>query len=264
MFTIFGHSGFLGSSLAKKLKKKKIFLPSKNKFKFNKNLGHIIYCIGSDNWKNDTYNSFYANLGYLPLIIKKNRFKSFTYISSCRIYNNSKKTKENSTFNINPTLDKEYYNIKKILSENFLFSSKINFKIVRVSNIYGYSPKSPLVFPMFVKDAIKKKKIFISINKNSSKDFIHIEDVVEMIIKIILNGKSNIYNLASGKNIKLITLAKEIQRKTDSKIILKNQSLKIIEPKINIRKIQHEFNFKPKKLLNDLDDLMIQYKNTKY
>lgn len=263
MFTIFGHSGFLGSNLVKRLKKKKeIFLPPRGKFLFKKNLGHIIYCIGSDNWKSDTYNSFNANLGYLPLIIKNNKFKSFTYISSCRIYNNSKKTSEDCSFNLNPTFDTEYYNLKKILSENFLFSSKINFKIIRVSNIYGYSPKSPLVFPMFVKNAINKKKIFISINKNSSKDFIHIDDVVKMIIKIITKSKSNIYNLASGKNIKLITLAKAIQKKIGSKIILKNQSKKIIEPKININKIKKEFNFKPKKLLDDLEKVINKYKNT--
>lgn len=143
-----------------------------------------------------------------------------------------------------------------------MFSSKINFKIIRVSNIYGYSPKSPLVFPMFVKNAINKKKIFISINKNSSKDFIHIDDVVKMIIKIITKSKSNIYNLASGKNIKLITLAKAIQKKIGSKIILKNQSKKIIEPKININKIKKEFNFKPKKLLDDLEKVINKYKNT--
>ena len=62
------------------------------------------------------------------------------------------------------------------------------------------------------------KKIFISINKNSSKDFIHIDDVVKMIIKIITKSKSNIYNLASGKNIKLITLAKAIQKKLDQRL----------------------------------------------
>jgi nucleoside-diphosphate-sugar epimerase len=261
MFTIFGHSGFLGLNLVKNLKKEKIFLPPRNRFIFKKNLGHIIYCIGSDDWKKDPINSFDANLGYLPLIIRNNKFKSFTYISSCRIYNNSETTTESSFFKVNPTKSDEYYDLKKILSENFLFSSKINFKIIRVSNILGYSPKSPLVFPMFVKNAIFKKQITISINKNSSKDFVHIDDVVQLIIKIIKKGKSNIYNLASGKNIELITLANMIKSKIKCKIILKNQSIKIIEPKINITKIRNEFNFKPKKIFFDFDDILKKYKN---
>ena len=123
MFTIFGHSGFLGSNLVKFLKKNKVFLPPKKKFIFKKNLGNIIYCIGSDDWKKDTYNSFYANLGYIPLILNNNKFKSFTFISSCRIYNNSINTEENCPFKFNPTNSSEYYNLKKILAENYLFAS---------------------------------------------------------------------------------------------------------------------------------------------
>ena len=261
MFTIFGHSGFLGSNIIKSLRKEKIYLPPRNKFIFKKNLGHIIYCIGSDNWKKEPINSFDANLGYLPLIVRNNKFKSFTYISSCRIYNNSSTTSETSSFKVSPNKSDEYYNMMKILSENFLFSSIINFKIIRVSNILGYSPKSTLVFPMFVKDAISKKQITISINKNSVKDFIHIDDVVQLIIKIIKRGKSNIYNLASGKNIKLITLANMIKSKIGCSVILKNQSIKIMEPKINIKKIEEEFNFKPKKIFTDFDDILKKYQN---
>ena len=73
MFTIFGHSGFLGLNLVKNLKKEKIFLPPRNRFIFKKNLGHIIYCIGSYDWKKDPINSFDANLCYLPLIIRNNK-----------------------------------------------------------------------------------------------------------------------------------------------------------------------------------------------
>ena len=261
MFTIFGHSGFLGSNLVKFLKKNKVFLPPKKKFIFKKNLGNIIYCIGSDDWKKDTYNSFYANLGYIPLILNNNKFKSFTFISSCRIYNNSINTEENSPFKFNPTNSSEYYNLKKILAENYLFASNKKIKIIRISNIFGFSPKSPLVFPMFIKNALKKKKIIISINKNSSKDFIHIDDVTKMIVNITIKGKNKIYNLASGKNIKLITLADHIKKIIKCNIILTNQKTKITEPKININKIIKEFNFKPKKLFYDLENIIEKYKN---
>ena len=55
MYTIFGHTGFIGSNLVKYLGKHKVFLPPKKKFIFKKNLGHVIYSIGSDNWKKDTF-----------------------------------------------------------------------------------------------------------------------------------------------------------------------------------------------------------------
>ena len=261
MFTIFGHSGFLGSNLVKYLSKYKFFLPPKKKFIFKKNLGHVIYCIGSDNWKKDTFNSFNANLGYIPIILEKNKFKSFTFISSCRIYNNSVLSNENSLFEFNPNDPDEFYNLKKVLAENYLFASRKKIKIVRISNIIGYSPKSPLVFPMFIKDAINKKKIFISINKNSTKDFIHIQDVVRLIFKVITSGKEKVYNIANGKNIKLIDLAKKIKKIIKCEIVLKNQSKTILEPKINIKKIKREFNFKPRDALLDLKDIIKKYQS---
>ena len=54
MYTIFGSSGFIGKELASHLKKnnQKVFKPNKNQIKFNKDLGYIIYCVGSDDWKN--------------------------------------------------------------------------------------------------------------------------------------------------------------------------------------------------------------------
>ena len=261
MYTIFGHSGFLGSNLVKYLSKYKFFLPPKRKFIFKKNLGHVIYCIGSDNWKKDTFNSFNANLGYIPIILEKNKFKSFTFISSCRIYNNSVLSNENSLFEFNPNDPDEFYNLKKVLAENYLFASRKKIKIVRISNIIGYSPKSPLVFPMFIKDAINKKKIFISINKNSTKDFIHIQDVVRLIFKVITSGKEKVYNIANGKNIKLIDLAKKIKKIIKCEIVLKNQSKTILEPKINIKKIKREFNFKPRDVLLDLKDIIKKYQS---
>ena len=69
-YTIFGR-GFVGTNIVKFLKKKKykVFVPKKGKYKFNKNLHNIIYCIGSDNWINDPKGSFEANLGIIPKII---------------------------------------------------------------------------------------------------------------------------------------------------------------------------------------------------
>ena len=125
-FTIFGHTGFIGLHLKKKLRKYKLILPKRNQFRVPKFLGNIIYCIGSDNWTTDQCNSFKANVGFIPEIICNNNFHSFTFLSTTRIYKNAKDTNEDSTFNICPKNKDDYYNIKKILGESFLLSQKKN------------------------------------------------------------------------------------------------------------------------------------------
>ena len=259
-FTIFGHTGFVGSHLKNKLKNHNLILPKRGQLKFNKYLGDIIYCIGSDNWMKEHYNSFMANIGFIPEIIAKNKFKSFTFLSTTRIYKKSINTFENSSFSINPNYKDDYYNIKKICAESYLTLQKKKIKIIRLSNIYGENFNSPLVLPNFINSAIRNGKIYITVNKNSKKDFLNIDDATDLIYKICVKGKSKIYNLASGRMISLFKIAKKIQNITGCKIILKNQKIYIKEPKINISKIKKEFNFKLKKnLIDDIESLVNKF-----
>ena len=61
----------VGTNIAKFFKKKKykVFIPKKGKYKFNKNLHNIIYCIGNDNWATDPKECYDANLGIVPKIL---------------------------------------------------------------------------------------------------------------------------------------------------------------------------------------------------
>ena len=158
IFTIFGHTGFIGSFLKKKLKNYKLILPKKNQYILKKKLGNIIYCIGSDNWKQDSYNSFYANLGYIVEIVNKNKFKTFTLLSTTRIYRKSKNTSEKADIIVNTNDYENYYNLKKLCAESFLNIQNKKIKIIRLSNIYGNNFNAPLVIPKMINDSIKKKK----------------------------------------------------------------------------------------------------------
>ena len=263
MYTIFGSTGFIGKELAQKLKKngKKIFLPSKNKFKFNKNLGIVIYCVGSDDWLNEVEKGFFSNLGHLQKIIFNNKFKLLIFLSTTRVYVNSKNTLETSKLLIDPNLANDYYNILKIASESLIFNSRKKFKILRLSNVFGYNSNSPLLLPTLIRNALKKRKIKITISLNSTKDYIHIDDVLRVIMKINTNSKFDIYNLASGKNIKIRNIVNIIKKVTKCKVFLKNQKLIIKEPKINIRRLETEFNFKSSlNLKKDLPALIKKFK----
>tara|TARA_Y100001958_G_C21242131_1_gene570288 strand:- start:1008 stop:1829 length:822 start_codon:yes stop_codon:yes gene_type:complete len=249
MYTLFGYKGFIGSEIKKYLrnKNKKIFLPGRNQIKFRKNLGNVIYCIGSDDWKKYPKKGFESNLGHLKNILFENKFNSFLFLSTSRVYlNNSvKSSKEDEFINVKSFDINNYYNLLKLTSEAICLSLKNkNIKIVRLSNVLGNNYYSPLVLPSLIRSAIKTKKIKLLINKNSTKDYIGIKDVIELIFKIKKSGKEKLYNVASGKNIKLIEIAKIIRKETKCKIILKNQNIKVNEPKINISKIRNEFNFK--------------------
>ena len=73
--TIFGHKGFIGKNILLKLrlKKEKIFLPKRNILKYKINLGHIIYCIGSHQWRNEPYSAFNTDIAMIANVLKNSQ-----------------------------------------------------------------------------------------------------------------------------------------------------------------------------------------------
>jgi nucleoside-diphosphate-sugar epimerase len=259
--TIFGHKGFIGKNILLKLrlKKQKIFLPKRNILKYKINLGHIIYCIGSHQWRNDPYNAFNTDIAIIANILKNNNYKSFNLISSTRIYKN-KSTNEDSEISVNPINNDDYYNCLKIVAENLVLLNKKN-KVIRISNIFGNNYSSTIFLPTIIRDAVHKKKIFLTTNKKSEKDFLFVDEAAEVIIKIVKNGSKNIYNVAYGKNYLIDDIVKHLKNITSSKIIYKYKPSIVKNSVINIARIKKEFNFKPK--TNVLKYLKILVKNYK-
>ena len=167
-------------------------MPKKGIYKFNKNLHNIIYCIGSDNWIKDPKGSFEANLGIVPKIIFDNKFNSFTLISSTRLYLNSSKknTKESNLIQINPNIKNLFFNSLKLSAESLCLSlPNKRIRVVRMSNLFGDNFSNQIyLLPTLIRNAINDKKINIFINKKSSKDFLYVNEAIDVLLKIIKNA----------------------------------------------------------------------------
>ena len=257
MITIFGHTGFIGTNLKNYClrNKIKVFLPQKKKFRFKKNLGHVIYCIGTGEAKKNPIKAIRANFEILKEILDNNKFKSLVYLSTTRVYLHNKKTTENDEI-INDLRDESilFSLIKSSAEQYCLNNTNKNIRVIRLTNVYGDHFTKQLYFlPALIRGARINRKIQITINKNSLKNYLHIEEAIPIIFGITLKGRDRIYNLAGKKRYKFIDIAKTIQKKTKCEIALSNQNLILNDPIIDISKVRKEFNFKPKKnLLKDL------------
>ena len=265
-FTIFGHTGFLGKNIVDQLNRKKIniFLPSRNKFKFSKNLGNVIYCIGSDDVIKNPLNAVLSNLLILSKIIEQNKFETFTYISSTRLYLNTNETNENDDIRIKVNSKNYLFNSLKVAAENFCLSkNNKNIKVVRLSNLYGPNFSNQVyLLPSLIRDSLKKKQINILINKKSKKNYLYVNDAIKVILKIINKSRFRIYNIASDKRISLENIAFAVKKATNCKIVYKNQNIKLDEPIIDINRIKKEYNFKPE---NNFERLIFKViKDSKY
>jgi len=136
-------------------------------------------------------------------------------------------------------------------------NSKI--KIIRPSNVVGTNAPSNLFIPSLIKEAVETGKIVLHSTLDSEKDYVHIDDLVQLIPKIISSDKSQIYNIASGYNISSKEIINEIIRLTNCELEIASDAKKFSSRQINIDRIKNEFNFVPIKIIDKIEDLVKFY-----
>jgi nucleoside-diphosphate-sugar epimerase len=267
-FTILGSSGFIGSALSSHLKSQQIEcvdLDLRTEEIRDKSLGHVIYAIGEPNFKEKPIQSIDAHVLKLEKFLEKANFESFLYLSSTRIYYGSTSTDEDSSLLVNPLKFDNLYNISKIMGEAICnLSHKQNVRIVRLSNVTGKNFDTNIFLSSIIYDAITNKEIILKTKLDSKRDYILLEDVVKILPKISMFGKSKIYNVAYGKNLKNSEIVEKIKEITGCTYKVEKNAKDYSYQPISIQKIQNEFNFNPtSSILTKLNEIITAFQKNK-
>jgi len=94
---------------------------------------------------------------------------------------------------------------------------------------------------------------------DSEKDYVYIDDLIELIPKIILSNKFSLYNIASGYNTTSKKIIDEIIRLTDCKIEIAPDAKKFSSSQIDITRIKNEFNFVPTNIIEKIENVVKFY-----
>ena len=142
----------------------------------------------------------------------KFKVKKFIYASSGSVYGVKKERKVSELLSLNPI---SVYNKTKMIAERILISYKDKIKIycIRPATVCGISPRMrfDVSVNMLTLQAIKFKKIKVY-GGNQIRPNIHIKDLVNLLIFIILkNIKPGIYN-AGFENFSILKIARIISK----------------------------------------------------
>ena len=231
---IIGGTGFIGNSICRMLKKDKkkfLSLNSKNcdllkKSAINilkrniKNGDVVIFVSAIAPCKNQE--QFQKNLDMLmPLMhaLKDKKISHLVYISSDAVYKDSKnKLNENSLVEPN-----SIHGLMHQTRENLLklsFYKKLS--IIRPTLVYGpldthngYGPN------YFARKALVNDNIKIFGNGEEIRDHVYVEDIANLVEKIIKKKLIGIFNAVSGDPVTFFKLAKLIKEKLNSKSKIK-------------------------------------------
>lgn len=98
----------------------------------------------------------------------------------------------------------------------------INYLIFRLSNPYGFHHNSQIqgIINIAVRKALKKERITIWGDGTQQKDYIFVEDVVSIMVKLLEVGvKNEVFNIGSGVTIALNHILEEIGKLVPGMII---------------------------------------------
>ena len=279
---IIGGTGFIGYHLAKKALKKgwqvtSISSRRPKKIRYLKRVKYIICDITKKKSLKKNVHGFFkyiVNLGgYVDHSNKKKTFEShyvgckniaeifikkmpiaFVQMGSSVEYGNLKSPqKENIKYNKKSV--KSIYGKAKLAASMYLINlfkeKKFPSTILRLYLAYGPKQDVNRFLPIIIKACIKNKTFACS-EGIQLRDFVYIDDVVEAIIKSLINknARGQIINIGSGKPKKIKNLIKYIQKNLKGgypqfgKIKLREDEILKLYP--NINKASKKIKWKPK------------------
>ena len=276
---IVGGTGFIGYHLAKKslkkgwqvtsissrLPRKKRYLPKvkyilcditkKKSLKKNirKSFNYVVNLGGyvDHSNKKKTFESHYIGCKNLTEIFLKKTPIAFVQMGSSAEYGNVKSPqKENAKCN-----PKSVYGQAKLLSSIYLIDlfkkQKFPSTILRLYNTYGPRQDLNRFIPIVISGCIKNKKFPCS-KGNQLRDFLHIDDVVDAILKSLTNknARGQIINIGSGKPRKIRSVIEDVKKISKGGYpqygTFKLRKSEILKLYPNIKKAKNKINWEPK------------------
>ena len=194
-----------------------------------------------------------GTLNMLMLAHKLN-IKRFVFSSSSSVYGDAK-TPTSENYLLDPLSP---YALNKLIGEQYckLYSKIYNIDTVclRYFNVYGDRMNNEggykLVMPIFKEQILNNKPLTINNDGEQRRDFIHVNDVVDVNILVAKHKsdfKGDIYNVGNGKSYSVNEIANMFGGE-------KQYANKVIEPfetLADTSKIDLDLNFKSKDVLKE-------------
>ena len=264
MITVLGSSGFIGSHVLNRIKQLGLECgaPHREEDLAGRKLGSVIYAIGlTADFRSKPLDAVDAHVCNLLSLMQTCDFDSLLYLSSTRLYTAQAEVVREDDQIVASSLSPDHlYNISKLMGESLAFSLTAPVRVARLANVYGPDYLSENFLSTLIRDAVTQRRIVLRSSPESAKDYVNVDDVADVLIKIATLGREKLYNVASGRSVATAEITAKLQQLTGCTVESLPGVPKHTFPRISIDRIEREFNFKPRHVLDDLEPLVERYK----
>lgn len=254
MWTILGANGVIGRRLVFDLHTAGLeVLPVGRDLDviYNRPLGNLIYAIGlTGDFRERPFETLEAHVTIVSEILKRSNFSSFLYLSSTRVYSRVPLGFEDATLPVSVHDPSDLYNLSKLMGEALcLRDVRDTVRVARLSNVVSADDCEKANFLPSLVQAAASGHVHLHTSIDSTKDYISVEDVSSLLIKIATVGVRRLYNVASGTQISHAEWLAFLAQRKDFTVSVAPSAPTYRSPPIDIERIREEFNFKPRSVL---------------
>jgi nucleoside-diphosphate-sugar epimerase len=259
-FTVLGGSGFVGRNLIEHLQASghQVWAPARDALTdAQPAAGHVIYAIGlTGDYRHKLYETVEAHVVLLSRLLQTWNFDSWLYLSSTRVYHGLPADGLASETSVLPVVPNAYtiYDLSKLLGEAMcLAHPRDTVRVARVANVLGAGQDRHTFFGSVLSEVRRNGRVTIEEAPGCLKDYIPIEALVPLLERIAVGGRERIYNVASGTQMAHAQIAEKLGAATGAKIEFAKQGPLRSFPRIDVGRIQSEFDFKSPSTQSILD-----------
>lgn len=256
-YTVLGASGFIGSALVQALRAQghECLAPARAELPGllagQRQLGHVFWCIGlTADFRQRPFETIRAHVCDLVPWLQTGRHDSFLYLSSTRVYGRSRSAQEGDALSVLPSEADDLYNLSKLTGEALCLAlPETTTRVVRVSTVVGERADNHDFIGSLLSQGRAEGRLHLQSHWDSAKDYIALEDVVELLPRIAQAGAQRLYNLASGVNLTHRDVAHALAGRAGWTVTCEGQRAPMEFPPIDIEGIRAEFGFRPRDAL---------------
>jgi nucleoside-diphosphate-sugar epimerase len=226
------------------------------------NMGHVFYCAGlTADYSLRPFATVEAHVSLLNRILKADRFESLVYLSSTRLYDSLPvdSGKEDLALLLNPLNPRHIYDLSKALGESLcVVAGQGRARVARLSCVFNDHTDAEGFLPGLLRQIIVERPSHLQVDSSPffTRDYIHLQDVLEALIYIAVEGTGPIYNVAGGRNISNDVLFTTLSRISGCEIVPLRHDTAPPPPVINIQKMQDAFGWQPEPVLQRVETII--------
>jgi len=225
-----------------------------------RHLGHIFYCAGlTADYARRPVDTVEAHAALLSRVLASDNWNSLVYLSSTRLYDHQllgRGGAETGSLQLDPAQPRHLYDLSKLLGENLCHvMGEGRARVARLACVYQNDADPDGFLGHLLRRILKAspdETILVDSSPSFERDYIHLGDVVDAMIRIAVDGSQTIYNVASGVNVKNAELASTLTELTGVRLIFSGAEVPSPTPMVDCSAISALLGHPPKRLADTL------------